>query len=46
LPPEFTIYGIEGTDFEMGEGLSPAVEKALDLLIERVTREVLEAGHA
>lgn len=29
LPPRLTVYGIEGADFGMGEGLTPAVDAAV-----------------
>lgn len=30
LPPRLTVYGIEGADFTDGEGLSPAVDAAVE----------------
>ncbi|MGA7306581.1 MAG: hydrogenase maturation protease [Rhodothermales bacterium] len=36
LPRELIIFGIEGLDFSAGEGLTPAVEKALEKLVEAV----------
>lgn len=38
LPEEILIYGIEGKNFETGEGLSPEVERA----VERICSEVRE----
>ncbi len=37
LPRELVVYGIEGAQFEYGEGLSPAVANA----VKQVTREIL-----
>lgn len=36
LPPHLTVYGIEGSNFEAGVGLSPAVEEAVASVIEQV----------
>ena len=35
-PANVTAYLIEGEDFEVGEGLSPAVDEAVDRLVERL----------
>lgn len=40
LPPRLIIYGIEGENFEVGVGLSPAVEKAARQVEEAVLEEV------
>lgn len=40
LPPRLIIYGIEGKNFESGEGLSPDVEKATDAVLTRIRREL------
>ncbi len=40
LPPRFIIYGIEGKDFEAGEGLSPEVEKAVEEVVRLVLCEL------
>jgi len=40
LPRNVIIYGIEGKQFETGEGLSPEVEKALPELMEKITAEI------
>ncbi len=40
LPRRLILYGIEGQDFELGESLSPAVERALDEAAERVGGEL------
>lgn len=39
LPPRVIVYGVEAVDFTLGNGLSPAVEAALDGVIESVRRE-------
>ena len=36
LPPELIVYGIEGRNFAAGEGLSPEVENAASLVVDRV----------
>ena len=47
-PSNVTAYLIEGEAFEMGEGLSPAVDRAVDQLVdrllERLGRRPAEAG--
>jgi hydrogenase maturation protease len=47
-PANVTAYLIEGEAFEMGEGLSPAVDRAVDQLVdrlfERLGRRPAEAG--
>jgi hydrogenase maturation protease len=40
LPPCLIVYGIEGTNFEAGLGLSPEVEKAVPKAVERVLGEL------
>jgi hydrogenase maturation protease len=40
LPPHFSVYGVEGQTFAAGVGLSPAVEQAVETLIERVRQEI------
>lgn len=40
LPPSLVVYGIEGKDFESGEGLSTEVEKAAKEVEEKVLREL------
>lgn len=40
LPGKLIVFGIEGTDFKHGEGLSPAVQEAIDIVTERVLREI------
>jgi hydrogenase maturation protease len=39
LPPRVIIYGVEAADFTLGNGLSTAVEAALEGLIESVKKE-------
>jgi hydrogenase maturation protease len=40
LPHRLTIYGIEGERFEAGEGLTPAVEVAVDRLVAELNHEL------
>jgi hydrogenase maturation protease len=40
LPPHLIVYGIEGENFSAGEGLSPAVERAVDTVLERAADEL------
>jgi hydrogenase maturation protease len=42
LPPVLIIYGIEGENFGLGEGLSPAVAAALPEVARRITQEIQE----
>lgn len=35
-PRRVTVFLIEGADFEVGEGLSPAVDRAIDRLVENL----------
>jgi len=44
LPPHATIYGIEGSNFEAGVGLSPAVEGAVVSVIAQVVSELHTAS--
>jgi hydrogenase maturation protease len=44
LPPRLIVYGIEGTNFEAGLGLSPEVEKAVPKAVERVLGELHALG--
>lgn len=43
LPPYLIVYGIEGKDFEAGEGLSPEVQKAAQEVVTRVLQEIKKA---
>lgn len=36
LPPRLAVYGIEGADFDIGEGLSPPVAAAAAALVEEL----------
>ena len=38
LPRRLVIYGIEGADFDAGEGLSAEVSAAIDAVVNEVTR--------
>ncbi len=40
LPPRLAVYGIEGENFEAGEGLTPAVEATVDALVSELHREL------
>jgi hydrogenase maturation protease len=40
LPPRLSVYGIEGADFEMGEGLTPAVEETVRALVSELHAEL------
>jgi hydrogenase maturation protease len=40
LPPWFVVYGIEGSDFTCGTGLSPEVEAAAQESAERILTEI------
>ena len=40
LPPRLVVYGVEGKSFEAGIGLSPAVEAATQVVVERVLGEL------
>jgi len=40
LPPRLIVYGIEGADFGVGEGLSPAVTRASEVSAARIRGEI------
>jgi hydrogenase maturation protease len=40
LPPQLIVYGIEGENFAAGVGLSRAVERAVEAVVERAAAEV------
>jgi hydrogenase maturation protease len=40
LPAHLVVYGIEGADFAAGVELSPAVEQAVEAVVERLAEEV------
>jgi len=40
LPSKLIVYGIEGGCFEVGSGVSPAVERAVDEVVDCVTCEL------
>jgi len=42
LPPYLVIYGIEGRNFGLGQGLSPAVAEAIPEVARRIKREIEE----
>jgi hydrogenase maturation protease len=41
LPPLLIIYGVEGRDFESGEGLSPEVAMAVEAVLPKIRRELV-----
>ncbi len=43
LPSHVTVYGIEGQNFDLGIGLSSAVEEAVTAVVEQAAGEVREA---
>lgn len=40
LPAELVVYGVEGKAFEPGAGLSPEIETAAAILIQRISQEL------
>ena len=44
LPLRVVVFGIEGRDFDSGEGLSPDVATAVDEVVKRVVAEVMGDG--
>ena len=40
LPARLAVYGIEGENFETGEGLTPAVEATVDALVGELCDEL------
>ncbi len=44
LPPRLVVYGVVGSCFQIGRGLSPAVEGAVDQLVERIHAECDAVG--
>ena len=44
LPPRLVVYGIEGRSFEAGVGLSPAVEGAVQEVVDAVRQELRAMG--
>jgi len=43
LPPHLIVYGIEGDNFAAGPDLSPAVEKAVETMVESAAEDVRRA---
>ena len=39
LPPRMIVYAVEGAGFDAGAGLSPEVERAIGVLVERIRQE-------
>ncbi len=46
LPRRLIVYGVEGQDFAAGAGLSPAVERVLPTVVERVVQEIRQQSCA
>jgi hydrogenase maturation protease len=44
LPPHLVVYGIEGENFAAGVGLSAAVERAVEVVVERAAAEIRTAA--
>ena len=44
LPRSLIVYAVEGTDFATGQGLSPAVARALSGVAQRILLEAGERG--
>jgi hydrogenase maturation protease len=42
LPPYLVVYGIEGRDFGLGQGLSPEVARAIPEVVRRISLEIQE----
>ena len=40
LPPRLVVYGIEGKDFTMGQGLSGEVEQAIPLVVAQIRDDI------
>jgi hydrogenase maturation protease len=40
LPAHLVVYGIEGANFAAGTELSPAIEQAVEVVVERLAEEV------
>ncbi len=43
LPRRLIVYGVVGTDFQMGEGLSASVQDAIDEVVDRIEAEVQQS---
>jgi hydrogenase maturation protease len=43
LPPHLVVYGIEGVSFAAGIGLSPAVQQAVEAVVERAAEQIRAA---
>ncbi len=44
LPPEVLIYGVEGTDFDHGMGLSPPVAAAVETVVRQILADLCRYG--
>ncbi len=44
LPPEITVYGVEGTDFDHGLGLSPPVAAAVGEVVHQILADLRRHG--
>lgn len=45
LPAQLIVYGVEGTDFEAGEGLSEHVARATREVVDRIESELQSSDH-
>ncbi len=46
LPESLTVYGLEGADFELGEGLSLELKQAMSTLLQQVKDDIYSPGHS
>ena len=44
LPRHLVVYGVEGRNFDAGTNLSPAMQFAIEDVVERVLREISQMG--
>ena len=40
LPSHLNLYGVEGVDFELGEGLTAEVSSGVSALVERIAADI------
>ena len=41
LPPRLIVYAVEGKNFEIGVGISPEIERAIEKVCQSITVEIL-----